>query len=83
MNLNIVDEYENHLVGNIPSVSSARQSNIMMVAIAGGSGSGKTSLADAVYKAVGEKNVTFISHDSYYRDNRYNNTILCLHFKIL
>ena len=39
-----------------------------MVGIAGGSGSGKTTLAQAIYTALGkEDNVTFISHDSYYK----------------
>lgn len=40
----------------------------MVVGIAGGSGSGKTTLAKAVVKILGEEHVTFISHDSYYKD---------------
>ena len=41
----------------------------LVVGIAGGSGSGKTTLADAIFTALGrEDNVTFISHDSYYKD---------------
>ena len=41
----------------------------LVVGIAGGSGSGKTTLADAIFSALGrEENVTFISHDSYYKD---------------
>ena len=41
----------------------------LVVGIAGGSGSGKTTLADAIFTALGrENNVTFISHDSYYKD---------------
>ena len=68
MNANFIDEYEKRLVGDIPNLNN---NNVIMIAIAGGSGSGKTSLADAVYKAAGIENVTFISHDSYYRDHRY------------
>jgi len=42
---------------------------ILVVGIAGGSGSGKTTLAEAVYNALGgEDYVTFLSHDSYYKD---------------
>jgi uridine kinase len=40
----------------------------VIVGIAGGSGSGKTTLAQAVYEQVGVEHVTFICHDSYYRD---------------
>ncbi|GMI18826.1 hypothetical protein TeGR_g4469, partial [Tetraparma gracilis] len=42
---------------------------ILVVGIAGGSGSGKTTLAQAIYAALGrDENVTFLSHDSYYKD---------------
>jgi uridine kinase len=40
----------------------------IVVGIAGGTGSGKTSLAQAVYSSLGKENVTYICHDSYYRD---------------
>eukprot|EP01038_Epipyxis_sp_PR26KG_P016497 gene16497-22520_t len=42
--------------------------DIIVVGIAGGSGSGKTTLARAIYDAVGVDNITYISHDSYYKD---------------
>ncbi len=38
----------------------------MIVGVAGGTGSGKTTLAEHIAKAFGE-NVTVIAHDSYYR----------------
>mmetsp|Transcript_10868 Transcript_10868/g.24078 ORF Transcript_10868/g.24078 Transcript_10868/m.24078 type:complete len:325 (+) Transcript_10868:116-1090(+) len=41
---------------------------IIVIGIAGGSGSGKTTLARAIYESIGEDNITFLSHDSYYRD---------------
>lgn len=41
---------------------------IIVIGIAGGSGSGKTTLAKAIYENLGGDNVTFISHDSYYKD---------------
>ena len=45
------------------------RSSLFISYTAGGSGSGKTTLAQAIYTALGrEDNVTFISHDSYYKD---------------
>lgn len=40
----------------------------VVLGIAGGSGSGKTTLAQAILMALGEEHVTYISHDSYYKD---------------
>jgi uridine kinase len=41
---------------------------IPVIAIAGGTGSGKTTIAAEIERAVGPDRVTRISHDSYYRD---------------
>jgi uridine kinase len=40
----------------------------VIIGIAGGTGSGKTSLARAIYDRVGSDKIEWISHDSYYRD---------------
>lgn len=48
--------------------SSSESGGIIVIGIAGGSGSGKTTLAKAIYESIGEENITYISHDSYYRD---------------
>jgi uridine kinase len=40
----------------------------VIVGIAGGTGSGKTSLARAIYDRVGSDRIEWISHDSYYRE---------------
>ncbi|HET8772260.1 MAG TPA: uridine kinase [Thermoanaerobaculia bacterium] len=40
----------------------------VIIGIAGGTGSGKTSLARAIYDRVGKDRIEWISHDSYYRD---------------
>jgi uridine kinase len=51
-----------------------RHTDIMTVptitlAIAGGTGSGKTTLADRLFKELGgDENVTVLNHDYYYRD---------------
>ena len=40
----------------------------MVIGIAGGSGSGKSTIADRVVSGIGEHRVLLIEHDSYYRD---------------
>ncbi len=40
----------------------------VIIGIAGGSGSGKTTIAEAVVTAVGDNTVVLVQHDSYYRD---------------
>lgn len=40
----------------------------VLVGIAGGTGSGKTTVAQAIYDRVGSERIEWISHDSYYRD---------------
>lgn len=40
----------------------------VIVGIAGGSASGKTTLAKAIIEALGSEHVSFIGHDSYYKE---------------
>lgn len=40
----------------------------VFIGIAGGTGSGKTTVARALYDRVGRDRIEWISHDSYYRD---------------
>lgn len=40
----------------------------IIIGVAGGSGSGKTTVAETILRRVGEKRIAYISHDSYYRD---------------
>jgi uridine kinase len=40
----------------------------MIIGIAGGTGSGKTTVAQAIYDRVGRDRIEWISHDSYYRN---------------
>ena len=42
----------------------------LIIGMAGGSGSGKTTIAKAVVAAVGADSVSLITHDAYYRDLR-------------
>ncbi len=39
-----------------------------VIGIAGGTGSGKTTVARAIVSKVGEERIAFLSHDAYYRD---------------
>src|SRR5437868_14251014 len=40
----------------------------VVIGIAGGTGSGKTRVARAIYDRVGKERIDWISHDSYYRN---------------
>ena len=40
----------------------------VIIGIAGGTGSGKTTVARAIYDRVGNERIEWISHDSYYRN---------------
>ena len=40
----------------------------LVLGIAGGTASGKTTLSQAIYKAIGPESITFITHDCYYKD---------------
>ncbi|HLF28873.1 MAG TPA: uridine kinase [Anaerolineae bacterium] len=40
----------------------------IVIGVAGGTGSGKTTVAQEIIKRVGPERLTYIQHDSYYRD---------------
>lgn len=43
----------------------------MVVGIAGGTGSGKTTLAGLILKRLGTEKITYLPHDAYYRDQSH------------
>jgi len=47
---------------------SNRSPRPIIVGVAGGSGSGKTAFCQSIFEQVGEPHVSYLSHDSYYRD---------------
>jgi uridine kinase len=42
--------------------------NPLVIGIAGGSGSGKTTVANVVIQRVGAKNIAYLPHDAYYKE---------------
>ena len=63
MTIDIADVLANHEFG--PQEGDSRP---LFVAIAGGSGSGKTTIARSVVDLVGRDNVVYLQQDAYYRD---------------
>lgn len=47
--------------------------NMLIIGIAGGTGSGKSTVAHSVIKQLGSNKVTFISQDNYYKDHSHLN----------
>lgn len=43
----------------------------LIIGIAGGSGSGKTTIAQSIVEAIGAADMTLIQHDAYYRDQTH------------
>jgi len=43
-------------------------SSTVIIGIAGGSGSGKTTVANAILKSVGKEKIVYLPHDAYYKD---------------
>ena len=46
----------------------AKQPTPIVIGIAGGSGSGKTTVAHVILEKVGEEKIAFLPHDAYYKD---------------
>jgi uridine kinase len=46
----------------------AARKNPLVIGIAGGSGSGKTTVANEILKRIGAEKIGFFPHDAYYRD---------------
>ncbi len=66
MTFDVAEILASHEFG--PKVGDGRP---LFIAIAGGSGSGKTTIARSVVDLVGRDQVIFIQQDAYYRDQRH------------
>ncbi|MGB2963360.1 MAG: uridine kinase [Anaerolineales bacterium] len=45
-----------------------KRNSSLVIGIAGGTGSGKTTIADYILETVGTEKIAFLPHDAYYRD---------------
>ena len=52
-------------------MTESKSKNTMVVGIGGGTGSGKTTLADLIRKRMGMGSIAFLAHDAYYRDQKH------------
>jgi uridine kinase len=43
-------------------------SDAVVIGVAGGTGSGKTTVADQIVARIGASRIAYLQHDSYYRD---------------
>ncbi len=66
MTIDIADILAKHQFG--PTVGDWRP---LFIAVAGGSGSGKTTIADSVVDIVGRDSVVYLQLDAYYRDQTH------------
>jgi len=46
----------------------AKRTTPLVIAIAGGTGSGKTTVANAIIERVGAQHIAYLPHDAYYKD---------------
>ncbi len=52
---------------------------VVVVGVAGGTGSGKTTVADAIVTRIGASRIAFLQHDRYYRDLGVDDPAQLLH----
>ena len=50
------------------NISQQSSQSPLIVGVAGGSGSGKTTVVSSICEKIGEDNLVLLQHDSYYRD---------------
>ena len=53
---------------SLPPAAKPRNSGPIVVGVAGGSGSGKTTVVRRIVDSLGNAQVTVVEHDRYYRD---------------
>lgn len=51
-------------------MNEPKEAETMVVGIAGGTGSGKTTLADLILEKVGRDRIAYLPHDAYYREQK-------------
>ena len=51
-----------------PEISASASAPPIIIGVAGGSGSGKTTVVRRIVESIGDEQVTVLEHDRYYRD---------------
>lgn len=54
--------------GQGPTETTRGTGRVVCIGVAGGTGSGKTTVAEAIVARIGAHRIAYIQHDSYYRD---------------
>lgn len=54
--------------GQGPTEATRDTGRVVCIGVAGGTGSGKTTVAEAIVARIGAHRIAYIQHDSYYRD---------------
>eukprot|EP01038_Epipyxis_sp_PR26KG_P007596 gene7596-10345_t len=62
---------QKYIKDDIPFINPKPFNVPVILGVAGGSASGKTTLTSAIVEALGEEHVTAINHDNYYKDLRH------------
>ena len=57
-----------HILGAVIITSCPNVYTPLVIGIAGGSGSGKTTVAQTILQRVGPDRISFLQHDAYYKD---------------
>lgn len=52
-------------------MENSQENQVMVVGIAGGTGSGKTTLSDLILAKVGRDKIAYLPHDAYYRNQKH------------
>jgi uridine kinase len=55
----------------VTQVQQGGSTNRIVIGVAGGTGSGKTTVSEAILDRVGRGKIAFLQHDSYYRDRSH------------
>lgn len=56
------------MLGQSKRAAAAKLGKVVCIGVAGGTGSGKTTVAEAIVSRIGPHRIAYIQHDSYYRD---------------
>ncbi len=56
---------------SLAELEETRVPSVSVIGVAGGTGSGKTTVSSRIWEAVGRERLAYIQHDNYYRDQSH------------